>query len=38
MYIYQLSYKILDIILKIWPFITPIMKIIFQHAVPTATH
>ncbi len=36
--IYQLSYEILDIIMKIWPFITTIMTIIFQHAVPTATH
>ncbi len=27
--IYQLSYEILDIIMKIWPFITTIMTIIF---------
>ncbi len=26
---YQLSYEILDIIMKIWPFISPIMIIIF---------
>ncbi len=36
--IYQLSYEILDIIMKICPFITPIMIIIFQYAVPTAIH
>ncbi len=28
--IYQLSYEILDIIMKIWPFITPIMTILSQ--------
>ncbi len=26
--IYQLSYEVLDIIMKIWPFITPIMTIL----------
>ncbi len=36
--IYQFAYEILYIIMKIWPCITPIMKIIFQHSVPTATH
>ncbi len=34
----QFAYEILYIIMKIWPRITPIMKIIFQHSVPTATH
>ncbi len=36
--LYQFAYEILYIIMKIWPWITPIMKIIFQHSVPTATH
>ncbi len=35
--LYQFAYEILYIMMKIWPCITPIMKIIFQHSVPTAT-
>ncbi len=34
--IYQLSYEILDIIMKIWPFITPIMTIIFSTCCPNS--
>ncbi len=35
--IYQLSYEILDIIMKIWPFITPIMTILFSTYCPNRT-
>ncbi len=34
--IYQLSYQILDVIMKIWPFITPIMIIIFLACCPNS--
>ncbi len=34
--IYQLSYEILDIIMKIWPFITTIMTIIFSTCCPNS--
>ncbi len=34
--IYQLSYEILDIIMKIWSFITPIMTIIFLTCCPNS--
>ncbi len=34
--IYQLSYEILDIIMNIWPFITPIMTILFSTCSPNS--
>ncbi len=34
--IYQLSYEILDIIMKIWPFITTIMTILFSTCCPNS--
>ncbi len=34
--IYQLSYEILGIIMKIWPFITPILAILFSTCCPNS--
>ncbi len=34
--IYQFCYEILDIIMKIWPIITPIMTIIFSTCCPNS--
>ncbi len=34
--IYQLSNEILDIIMRIWPFITPIMIILFSTFCPNS--
>ncbi len=34
--IYQFAYEILDIIMKIWPIITPIMTIIFSTCCPNS--